>query len=103
MAAPMAIIEVLLMRSMYANNKLNAAILAVSLGSLLFFWLGIRNQIGVGDVQFARSMIPHHSGAILMCNEAKVSDPELKALCADIVEGQRREVDQLKSILARLK
>lgn len=103
MAAPMAIIEVLLMRSMYTNKKVNAAILVVSLGALLFFWSGVRNQIGVGDEQFARSMIPHHSGAILMCNEAKLADPELKTLCANIVAGQRAEVDQLKAILARLK
>lgn len=102
MAAPMAILEVLLMRSMYTNSKANAAIIVISLGALLFFWSGIRNQIGVGDAQFARSMIPHHSGAILMCNGAELSDPELKSLCSGIVESQRREVDQLKQILERL-
>lgn len=102
MAAPMAIIELILMRSMYRDRKINAFILVVSIGALLFFWFGIRNQIGIGDKQFARSMIPHHSGAILMCNGAKLSDPELIALCSQIIESQRREVDQLKSILDRL-
>lgn len=102
MAAPMAIIELLLMRSMYTNKKLNVAIIAISIGALLFFWFGIRNQIGVGDKQFARSMIPHHSGAILMCNESKISDPELKTLCSNIVAGQSAEIDQLESILSRL-
>lgn len=103
MAAPMAIIEVLLMRSMYTNKKVNAAIIVVSVGALLFFWFGIRNQVAIGDTQFARSMIPHHSGAILMCNGANLSDPELKTLCSQIVESQRREVEQLKEILNRLK
>ncbi len=102
MAAPMAILEVVLMRSMYTDFKLNLAILVLSLGALIFFWFGIRNQIGVNDAQFARSMIPHHSGAILMCNEANLTDPELKILCANIVKGQREEVDQLKNILERL-
>jgi hypothetical protein len=102
MAAPMAIIEILLMSSMYPDKKKNAVILVVSLLALGFFWAGIRNQLGVGDRQFVRSMIPHHSGAILMCNEAKITDPELKGLCATIVKGQQEEVDQMKAILARL-
>lgn len=103
MAAPMAIIEILLMRSMYTDTRLNSFILAIAIASMIFFWTGIRNQFGIGDVQFARSMIPHHSGAILMCEQARLSDPELKDLCSQIIESQRREVDQLKGILARLK
>ena len=102
MAAPMAIIEVVLMRSMYASKKANGVIVLTSLGALIFFWSGIRTQIGIGDEQFARSMIPAHPGAILMCSGSKLSDPELKNSCSEIIAGQRREVDQLKSILARL-
>jgi hypothetical protein len=102
MAAPMAIIEILLMRSMYPDKKLNGVILIVSFLALAFFWTGIRNQIGVGDNQFVRSMIPHHAGAILMCNEANIQDAELKGLCANIVKGQQAEVEQMKAILGRL-
>jgi uncharacterized protein (DUF305 family) len=46
-------------------------------------------------------MIPHHSGAILMCEQAKLVDPELIALCRDIVQGQSKEIAQMKAILAR--
>lgn len=102
MAAPMAIIEILVMRSMYKNKKLNAAILLVSIAAFAFFWNGIRNQIGVGDSQFVRSMIPHHSGAILMCNEAKIKDVELHDLCQSIIRDQQKEIDQMKQILSRL-
>ena len=56
----------------------------------------------IGDTAFLRSMIPHHSGAILMCREASIHDPEIKTLCGEIVEGQRREIDQMKAILSRL-
>jgi uncharacterized protein (DUF305 family) len=42
-------------------------------------------------------MIPHHSGAILMCREASLSDPELVDLCGEIV------VDQMERIVARLR
>jgi|TARA_B100001105_G_C22331816_1_gene417257 uncharacterized protein (DUF305 family) len=46
-------------------------------------------------------MIPHHSGAILMCEQATLTDPEIKALCRGIVDGQRQEIAQMEAILAR--
>lgn len=61
----------------------------------------IRTQTTVGDRQFLRSMIPHHSGAILMCREAPIRDAEIKALCGGIIRSQQREIDQMKTILAR--
>ncbi|HEY0157898.1 MAG TPA: DUF305 domain-containing protein [Thermoanaerobaculia bacterium] len=47
-------------------------------------------------------MIPHHAGAILMCQQATLQDPELKVLCDGIVRGQQQEIDQLNAILRRL-
>jgi uncharacterized protein (DUF305 family) len=70
-------------------------------GSHVFF-AGIRAQTAVGDTQFVKSMIPHHAGAILMCNRAPIADAELKKLCSEIVQGQQREIDQMKQVLARL-
>jgi hypothetical protein len=102
MVAPMAIIEIVLMSRMYPNKKLNAGILIASVLALLFFWTGIRTQLGVGDKEFVRSMIPHHASAILMCNEANISDAQIKALCVEIRGSQQKEVDQMKGILARL-
>ena len=61
-----------------------------------------RLQAGVGDGQFIASMIPHHSGAILMCRQARLQDPELVKLCEDITTSQRREIEQMKSVHARL-
>ena len=52
------------------------------------------------DTAFLRSMIPHHSGAILMCQEASVSNPELVQLCGNIIKSQREEIDQMKRMLA---
>lgn len=102
MTAPMVLIEILLMGSMYKNKKLNLAIIVVSVIALVGFWFSIREQTAIGDKQFLRSMIPHHAGAILMCNEASVSDQEIKALCGEIVASQEREIEQMKSILNRL-
>jgi uncharacterized protein (DUF305 family) len=102
MTAPMVVIELLLMGSMYKNKTLNAVLLALSAFVLALSWFAIRTQTAVGDVQFIKSMIPHHSGAILMCQNASLSDPELKKLCASIVSGQQSEIDEMKAILTRL-
>lgn len=102
MAAPMVIIELLIMRAMYKDKRMNMIIIGLAaLVLALSFW-AIRAQAGIGDVQFVKSMVPHHSGAILMCEQARISDAELKKLCEDIVKGQQQEIDQMKQILARL-
>lgn len=103
MAAPMALIEVIVMRQMYPVRAVNFAIIGGSVVAGILFFAFIRYQAGIGDVQFIRSMIPHHSGAILMCREAPISDAELKALCGEIIESQQREIDQMQAIFARLK
>lgn len=46
-------------------------------------------------------MIPHHAGAVLMCEQAPVTNPEIVALCGDIVASPRREIARMKAILAR--
>ena len=47
-------------------------------------------------------MIPHHSGAILMCREARIQDVELIKLCEEIASAQRKEIEQMNAIQARL-
>lgn len=102
MAAPMVIIELALMGAMYRDRRKNAAIMAASLVALGMFWTFIREQTAIADRQFLRSMIPHHAGAILMCEEALIRDPEIKELCGAIVSSQQSEIDQMKAKLAEL-
>jgi uncharacterized protein (DUF305 family) len=102
MTAPMALFELLLMGAMYRNRAANAAIIVASVLVLAGAWLAIRQQAAIGDVQFVRSMIPHHSGAILMCREAAIEDAELRRLCEGIAAGQQAEIDQMRAVLARL-
>lgn len=102
MAAPMVVIELLVMRSMYSNMTLNLIYGGIAIVALIGFFVGIRAQTAIGDTQFVKSMIPHHAGAVLMCNRAPIADAELKKLCGEIVEGQQREIDQMKRILTRL-
>lgn len=100
MAAPMVIIELALMRGMYPDRRLNIAITAVSSLALILFWAGIRQQTAIGDREFLRSMIPHHAGAILMCKEAPLNDPDIQQLCKTIIAGQADEIRQMKRILS---
>ena len=102
MTAPMIVIELLLMRGMYSNRKANAAILAGSLALLAACFLAIRFQAGISDKQFVKSMIPHHAGALLMCEQASLKDPEIKALCEQIKAGQQSEIEFMKSKLEQL-
>jgi uncharacterized protein (DUF305 family) len=102
MAAPMVVIELALMGAMYSDERKNVVILVVSLVALGAFWVSIRRQAAITDRQFLRSMIPHHAGAILMCEEAPIRDPEIKGLCAAIVSSQQSEIDQMKAKLAEL-
>lgn len=101
MVAPMGMLMLLTMASMYPNRHLN---LALHAGLALVFaaaFAATRLQAGIGDDQFLRSMIPHHSGAILMCRQAGLSDPQIAALCQRIERSQREEIEEMRSILAR--
>jgi uncharacterized protein (DUF305 family) len=102
MTAPMLMLELLLMGSMYENKRKNAAIIAVSGVVFIAFFLFIRNQTAIGDTEFLKSMIPHHAGAVLMCEQASIEDAEIKQLCVNIISGQQMEIQQMKLKLAQL-
>lgn len=102
MTAPMILIELLLMRSMYRDKRLNLVAGLVCFLVLIIAFMAIRTQLAIADTQFVRSMIPHHSGAILMCRRARLTDTELLRLCQEIMRGQQREIDQMRIALDRL-
>ena len=102
MWAPMGIIMLLAMRRMYTNKKANLAMLIIFGLLTVGSFAATRTQALIDDRQFINSMIPHHSGAILMCREAGLTDSELIALCEEITDGQRSEIEQMERILERL-
>lgn len=104
MWAPMGGLMLLFMGMMYKSNTLNIIIYASSVLIFVLAFIAIRTQTPVGDRQFMRSMIPHHSGALVMCRQASLSDPQIKQLCFGpngIVESQEREIDQMRKMLER--
>ena len=101
MAAPMVVIELIVMRGMYSNSRRNVAFIVASLLFAGVCFAGIRRQSAIGDDQFLRSMIPHHSNAILMCREANIEDSAITELCKGIITGQQTEIDQMRALLSR--
>ena len=99
----MALIMFFVMRKMYQNKKKNIAIV---LGSILLFVaaLGlVRAQKPIiGDILWMKAMIPHHSIAILTSERADIKDPEVKQLAGEIIEAQRREIEEMKAMIKRL-
>lgn len=103
MWAPMGIFMLATMPGMYPNRRANLVLYvlfaALTAGS---FW-ATRAQAIIDDRQFISSMVPHHSGAVLMCREADLSDPELVALCSEITKAQREEIEQMNRIAERIR
>jgi hypothetical protein len=102
MVAPMIILMLFFMRNMYQDKKLNIILYSVSAVVFVGSFFFIQDQIFVGNKQFLKSMIPHHSSAITMCEEASITDDEIKELCNEIISAQKKEINQMQGILERL-
>ena len=102
MGATMAVIMLSFMLGMYESRRVNTGIF---LGSVAVFalslWL-VRSQATVEDVSYMRAMIPHHSIAILTSERAHISDPRVRELADEIIEAQRREIDEMKMLIKDL-
>lgn len=101
MVAPMAVVMLIGMRSMFPSTRLNWSVVVAAAAVFLASFVAMRTQAAVGDEQFLRSMIPHHSGAILMCEQSAITDPEISALCDQIIQSQKAEIAQMQAILKR--
>ena len=102
MTAAMVIIEIAIMRSMYGKGiKAVAGSLGV-IGLIVFFVL-IRNQVGITEKEFLKSMISHHGSALLMCDNNQIQDPDIKKLCGEIISSQQGQIDWMRDKLSTLK
>lgn len=102
MGATMVVVMMLFMLSMYRWGTINLAILA---GAVLVFGGALyllRSQVTVDDVDYMQAMIPHHSIAILTSERARISDPRVRKLADGIIEAQRREIAEMKALIADL-
>lgn len=102
MGAAMAVVMLSFMWKMYSNVKTNMIILLVS--GLIFagaLYL-VRSQQTVEDISWMHAMIPHHSIAILTSERAQITDPRVRKLADEIIEAQRKEIDEMKRLIEDL-
>jgi hypothetical protein len=71
---------------------------AIGIGAV---W-GYRTQFGIGDREYLRDMIPHHSMAVLTSKKRLGSpDPRIERLAESILVSQEREIDQMRYLLGK--
>ena len=100
MVTAMALLMLAMMRMIYKNRKLNVIIILSSTAVFILSLIGVRTQSFVGDVQYMKGMIPHHSIAIMTSKNANIKDPEVRKLADGIFAAQEKEIAQMKRILA---
>ena len=102
MGATMAVVMLAFMWSMYKDRRVNLGIIG---GSVIVFaaalWL-VRSQTTVDEVSYMKAMIPHHSIAILTSERARITEPRVRKLADAIIAAQRREIDEMKALIADL-
>ena len=102
MGAVMAIIMLVFMLGMYTKPKINMAIIT---GAVIIFGASLallRSQTTVDDQSWMKAMIPHHSIAILTSSRAEIKDPRVRKLADEIIEAQKREIAEMKALIADL-
>ena len=102
MGATMAVIMLAFMLGMYRNRTTNIAIFAAAIIAFAGALYHVRSQDTIADVAWMKAMIPHHSIAILTSERANISDPRVRKLADEIIEAQRREIGEMKALIADL-
>ena len=59
-----------------------------------------QSQVLVEDEAYMLGMIPHHSIAIMTSERAHLRDPRVRELAKDIIVAQRREIAEMKYLIA---
>ena len=92
MGSVMTVVMLGFMWPMYRGTVLKFAVVAVAVvvGAGLL-WTN-RSQALIGDVDFMKSMIPHHSIAINNARKGEISDPRVRELADEIIKAQVREI-----------
>jgi FlaA1/EpsC-like NDP-sugar epimerase len=99
MGSAMAMIMLTFMLQMYTNKKINVCIYAFSIALFAVSLFLVRSQMTVDDRSYMKSMIPHHSIAILTSERANISDPRVRQLADEIIETQEEEIAEMKRLI----
>lgn len=98
--SPLGVLMLFLLGEIFRDRRLNTAMAGVF--ALLFTgaFLGQRDQAGVRDQEAVAALIGHHSNTLHVCEQARLSDPRVIALCDRIGTLHAAHLDELHGILA---
>lgn len=99
MGCVMTIVMLAFMWSMYKGTVIKVAVLGLAALLGVTVLLVNRSQSLIGDVNFMKSMIPHHSIAINNARKASISDPRVRELADKIIESQVQEIAEMKLLI----
>ena len=102
MGACMAVIMLSFMLSMYADRRKNLLIYGSSVVIFIVALYLVRSQRTVNGVGYMKAMVPHHSIAIMTSERANIRDPRTQQLARAIIEAQRREIAEMRYLIAQI-
>lgn len=99
MGCVMTVVMLSFMWPMYKGQGTKIAVLGLAalLGAILL--LTNRTQAVISDVNFMKSMIPHHSIAINNARKASITDPRVRELADTIIKSQVLEIAEMQLLL----
>lgn len=100
MGGAMGVVMMAWMWGMYADRRWNIGVVIASLVLAGVATFLSQSQILVGDENYMRGMIPHHSIAILTSDRSNIRDVRVRELADEIIEAQRREIAEMEWLLA---
>lgn len=100
MGCVMTAVMLAFMWKMYQPNAAKIAVLVGAMISGAVLLAVNRGQALVGDENFMKAMIPHHSIAINNARKADIRDPRVRYLADRITRDQVKEITEMKMLLA---
>ena len=102
MGCVMSVVMLAFMWKMYEGLGTKLIVLLVSIALGITTLVINREQTLIGDVDFMKSMIPHHSIAINNARKATIRDPRVRKLADGIIKAQVKEIAEMKMLVADL-
>jgi hypothetical protein len=100
MGCVMAALMLAFMWRMYRPAATKMAVLMVAVVGGIALLAINRSQALIGDVDFMKSMIPHHSIAINNARRADIRDPRVRYLADRITRDQVKEIAEMKLLIS---
>lgn len=99
MGAAMAVIMLSFTLPMHKHKNVNTGIYVGSGVVFIAAIFLVRSQTTIQDSSYMRSMIPHHSIAILTSERSEIIDVRVRELADGIIEAQRKEIKEMDWLL----